>query len=70
MNNLDKLPARIKYYLLDWKDNNLEEYTTLLGNRGLHQLSNYELYCLYSKIVEEEKELALKILIYEGTCIK
>ena len=45
---LDKLPSRIKYYLLDWKDKNMLEYLNKYGSLRLHDLTADQLHGLFS----------------------
>lgn len=44
---LQKLPSRIKYYLLEWKNNNLNEFLDTFGNKGLNDLDNKQLIDLF-----------------------
>jgi hypothetical protein len=43
MYNLDKIPSRLKYYLLEYKDKNMDDYMSKFGTRRLHDLSLEEL---------------------------
>ena len=38
------------YFLLDWKDKNMENYIAIVGKRGLNNLTVHELNELYQKI--------------------
>lgn len=44
---LGNLPSRIRYYLLDWKDSNLEEYCEKYGELKLKDLSTEQLNALF-----------------------
>jgi len=46
--NLQKLPSRIKYYLLDWKDSNMNEYIRKYGETKLNDLTLDQLNALFS----------------------
>jgi hypothetical protein len=46
--NLQKLPSRIKYYLLEWKDNNMNEYIKKYGKVRLNDLTLEQLHDLFS----------------------
>ena len=46
----------VYYFLLDWKDKNLEEYQSIKGDKRLCDLTPYELNLLYRAIKAEEKE--------------
>ena len=48
MDALDKIPSRIKYYLLDWKDQNLDEYMNKYGELRLRDLNSGQLKALFS----------------------
>ena len=43
MNALNNIPSRIKYYLLDYKDRNMEDYRSTFGTKGLNDLNLNEL---------------------------
>ncbi len=60
---LDKIPSRIKYYLLEWKDQNMEEYVEMYGAR-LHDLTNTQLKELFDYATNKDKSLLLEILTY------
>ena len=44
---VDQIPSRIKYYLLDWKDRNSEEYFEKHGSSRLRDLNHTELLILF-----------------------
>ena len=45
----------VYYFLLDWKDKNLEEYQSIKGDKRLCDLTPYELNLLYRAIERDEK---------------
>ena len=48
MKEFDKLPQRVRYYLLDWKDCNMEKFKKEYGHSGLRALKRSELHELFS----------------------
>jgi len=46
--NLQKLPSRVKYYLLEWKDSNMNEYIRKYGETKLNDLTLDQLLGLFS----------------------
>lgn len=50
---LDKFP-RILYYLLDWKDKNMEQFTHRYNGRNLKDLSNIEIQDLFSQVSSQD----------------
>jgi len=55
--NLQILPNRIKYYLLEWKDSNMNEYIRKYGNLGLNDLTLYQLHGLFSYATTKDGSL-------------
>jgi hypothetical protein len=51
---IDTIPARIKYYILDWKDNNIDEFISMFGEKRLHELDKDSIINLFKHIVEQE----------------
>jgi hypothetical protein len=49
------IPSEKYYFLLEWKDNNMEDFINMYGERRLHDLTTYELNKLYEAIKAEEK---------------
>jgi hypothetical protein len=43
MSALNNIPSRIKYYLLDYKDQNMDNYLTQYPDKSLHDLTLDEL---------------------------
>ena len=54
MTELDKLPSRIKYYLLDYKDTHLENINETFGRSRLRDFSKKELSHLYNLAVKHD----------------
>lgn len=52
------IPSEKYYFLLEWKDANMEEFISIKGEVSLCDLSTYELNKLYEAIKAEEKILA------------
>ena len=48
------IPAEKYYFLLEWKDNNMDKFLTQYDNRRLCDLGTYELNELYKIIKDEE----------------
>jgi DNA-binding transcriptional regulator WhiA len=46
--NLQKLPSRVKYYLLEWKNSNMDEYLRKYGELRLNDLTLDQLHGLFS----------------------
>lgn len=49
--NLDKIPTDIKYYLLGWKDRNMEDYINTFGEVRLRDLTLKQLCDLFAYAV-------------------
>lgn len=47
MNALDKLPSRIRYYLLEWKDKHMEDFLRKYGHVRLRDLNHDQLCALF-----------------------
>jgi len=57
--NLQKLPSRVKYYLLEWKDSNMNEYLRRYGELRLNDLTLDQLHGLFSyATTKDDAELA------------
>lgn len=46
--NLDRIPSDIKYYLLGWKDRNMDDYIRKYGELRLRDLTLDQLHSLFS----------------------
>ena len=51
---LNKIPSRVKYYLLDWKDSNMEDYIRMYGEVRLRDLTINDLRNLFKYAVKNE----------------
>jgi hypothetical protein len=45
--NLDLIPSRIQYYLLDWKERYIEDFISKFGDIKLRDLTNHQLQELF-----------------------
>lgn len=45
--DFNKLPSRIRHYLLEWKDANMEHYCNLHGETKITQMNREELIKLF-----------------------
>ena len=57
---INKIPFRIKYYLLEWKDKNMEEYLKIHDNIRLHDLNKNQLHELFSYASTKDSALLSK----------
>ena len=46
-NALNKMPSRVKYYLLEWKNNNMEDYISKFGELRLNDLTVGQIQWLF-----------------------
>ena len=53
----DKMPDRIKYYLLDWKDRNINTFIRKYGKVGLKDLTEDQLQGLFLFATQQDYEL-------------
>ena len=49
------IPSEKYYFLLEWKDENMQEFIDMYGGRRMCDLTTYELNKLYEAIKAEEK---------------
>lgn len=54
--NLDKLPNRVKHYLLEWKDEHMEEYLRKYETLRLHDLTINQLHGLFLHASNKDNE--------------
>ena len=54
---LDAIPSRIKYYLLDWKDRNLETFIERFGNVSLGSLTKEQIKVLFDNATMSDLQL-------------
>jgi hypothetical protein len=59
MNDIKKIPSRIKYYLLDYKDRNMEDYLSEFGSKKVNDLSTKELKRFFELATNKDKEKIL-----------
>ena len=58
---LNTLPIRVKYYLLEWKDGNMNEYLKKYGELRLHDLTLEQLHGLFSYATTKDDALLTKM---------
>lgn len=56
MDALDKIPSRVKYYLLEYKDRNLEDFQSQYGTKRLRDLSGAQLLEFFQLAVKKDLE--------------
>lgn len=54
MNALEQIPSRIRYYLLEWKDNNMSYFRKKYNDRKLMELSHEELVQFFKHASESD----------------
>jgi hypothetical protein len=59
--NLDKIPSDIKYYLLGWKDRNMDDYLRKYGDLRLRDLSLDQLHALFSYATTKDGALLARV---------
>jgi len=52
---INGIPSEKYYFLLEWKDDNMQEFIDMYGERRMCNLTTYELNKLYEAIKAEEK---------------
>lgn len=53
---MENIPAHIKYYLLEWKDRNFQDYQRKYGDLKLKELSLNQLAALFSYATKKDLE--------------
>ncbi len=53
--------SRIKYYLLDWKDKNMDQYLKIHPDKRLRELTNQEAHDLFIKVTKQDTEYLLEL---------
>jgi hypothetical protein len=48
---LDLIPQRVKYYLLEWKDKNMDKFIIMFGEKRLRDLDFKQLRSLFDYAV-------------------
>lgn len=64
MNNssdFQKLPSRIRHYLLEWKDDHLEVYMKLYGEKKLKDMDRAELKVLFITATTRDIAMVFKV---------
>jgi hypothetical protein len=59
--NLDKIPSDIKYYLLGWKDRNMDDYIRKYGELRLRDLTLDQLRALFSYATTKDGALLARV---------
>ena len=59
--SLDQIPSRVKYYLLEWKDRNMNEYLRKYGEIRLRDLTLDQLHGLFSYATTKDGALLARI---------
>jgi hypothetical protein len=54
MNPFEQLPSRVRYYLLDFKDNNLSDVRKKYGKGSLREFSAFELKELWDEATKKD----------------
>jgi len=54
---IDSLPSRIKYYLLEWRDKNMDIFIERYGNVSLGSLSKEQLKVLFDNATMSDLQL-------------
>ena len=49
------IPPRVRYYLMDWKDNHMEEYLEMFPGKRMYDLSIDEIKKLFEHVTEYDK---------------
>jgi hypothetical protein len=56
-----QLPSRIRHYLLEWKDDNLEEFCDKYGEQKLRDFSKEQIHDLFSYATTKDSAKLSKI---------
>lgn len=59
--DLDEIPSRIKYYLLEWKDKHMDDYIGKYGELKLRDLTLHQLWGLFSYATSKDCTLLAKL---------
>ena len=57
LSEIDKMPARIRHYLLDWKHTNLETYIERYGDVKLSSFSKEQIKVLFDNATMSDLQL-------------
>lgn len=58
--NLERLPSRIKYYLLEWKDKHMNDYLSRYGEVRLNDLSFNQLRDFFNYATTKDQDIMKK----------
>lgn len=58
---LDQIPSRIKYYLLEWRDKNMDDYIRKYGELRLRDLTLDQLHALFSYATTKDSVLLARM---------
>jgi len=58
LNMKNGIPSDKYYFLLEWKDANMDEFIAMKGERRMHDLTTYELNKLYEAIKANGTQMA------------
>ena len=62
---IDKLPSRVRYYLLDWKDRNMDEYLRRYGQLRLSNLTAWQLLGLFRTALKNDVTILERLTMSE-----
>jgi hypothetical protein len=54
MSEFEKLPSRVRHYLLEWKDDHLEAYCSEYGELKLRDMTHDQLQVLFTFASSQE----------------
>lgn len=54
---LDKIPSRIRYYLLEWKDKNMNDFINKYDELRLRDLTEDQLHALFCYATTKDRAL-------------
>ena len=50
------IKSEIYYFLLEWKDTNMNDFIAMYGDKRLHEFTPYELHILHQVILAGNKQ--------------
>ena len=59
--DLDLIPQRVKYYLLEWKDKNMAKFIIMFGEKRLRDLDFKQLRSLFDYAVITDSTTLLEL---------
>lgn len=62
-NNLERIPAHIRHYILEWKDRNMEDYLCKYGELKLKDMSMDQLHGLFSCATMKDSVLVSRMAV-------